>query len=195
MPFEPALVTNRPNAHLTLLQGATSHGASATDSEAYAAEVYEKIVAPYVANGRDPDPLKFQEFYTTDARMINPRFERPLQRVELPGYYAALRSQIRDLQLHLDRWAAAPGLLSSSGPLQAKSPGNPSSSPTPIVLRFVGCWRPKALHISTTWRYVHLQIQVYRDSETCQSEMCRPATLRDLDRCLNIGGTTRPRSG
>jgi ketosteroid isomerase-like protein len=111
MPFEPALVTNRPNAHLILLQGATPHGSSATDSEVYSAEVYEKIVAPYAANGLDPDPLKFQQFYTADARMINPGFEHPLHRTELPGYYTALKSQIRDLKLKLNRWAVAPGLL------------------------------------------------------------------------------------
>lgn len=43
--------------------------------------------------------------------MINPGFERPLRRDELPGYYTALKSQMKDLQLHLERWAAAPGLL------------------------------------------------------------------------------------
>jgi hypothetical protein len=111
MHFEPALVTNRPNAHINLLQGATPHGSSPSDSEAYASEVYEKIVAPYATNGKDPDPVKFQQFYAPDARMINPGFERPLRRAELPAYYTALKSQIRNLQLHLERWAVAPGLL------------------------------------------------------------------------------------
>jgi hypothetical protein len=41
----------------------------------------------------------------------HPGFERPLHRTELPGYYTALKSQIRDLKLKLNRWAVAPGLL------------------------------------------------------------------------------------
>lgn len=109
--LEAALITNRPNAHVRLLEGAAPHGSTPSDSEAYAAEVYERIVAPYAENGKDPDPLKFQQFYAPDARMINPGFERPLRREELPGYYSALKSQIRDLQLHLERWAVAPELL------------------------------------------------------------------------------------
>jgi ketosteroid isomerase-like protein len=111
MHFEPALITNRPNVHVTVLEGAPPHGSSPSDAEAYASEVYERIVAPYAANGKDPDPMKFQQFYAPDARMINPGFERPLRRDELPGYYTALKSQIRDLQLHLERWAVAQGLL------------------------------------------------------------------------------------
>lgn len=111
MHFEPSLASTRPNAHVTLLEGATPNGASPADSDAYAAEVYERIVAPYAANGKDPDPAKFQQFYAPDARMINPGFERPLRREELPAYYTALKSQIRDLQLRLERWAVAPGLL------------------------------------------------------------------------------------
>jgi ketosteroid isomerase-like protein len=111
MHFEPALVTNRPNAHISVLQGKAPYGSSASDSEAYAAEVYEKIVKPYAANGQDPDPIKFQHFYAPDAQMINPGFERPLHREELPGYYTGLKSKIRNLQLHLERWAVAPGLL------------------------------------------------------------------------------------
>src|SRR5262249_40484688 len=38
-------------------------------------------------------------------------FARPLRREEITGYYAALTTQITDLQLHLERWAVAPGLL------------------------------------------------------------------------------------
>ncbi len=111
MHFEPAVAANRPNAHVTLLEEATPHGASPADSDAYAAEVYERIVAPYAQNGKAPEPAKFQQFYAPDARMINPGFERPLRREELPAYYTALKSQIRDLQLRLERWAVAPGLL------------------------------------------------------------------------------------
>jgi hypothetical protein len=111
MPFEPALVSTRPNAHIALLQSATPHGSSPSDSKVYGAEVYEKIVAPYAANGKNPDPVKFQQFYAPDARMINPGFERPLRRDELPDYYTGLKSQISNLQLHLQRWAVAPKLL------------------------------------------------------------------------------------
>ncbi len=109
--FEPELASAGPNAHVTILEGAATHGASASDSDAYAAQVYERIVAPYAENGKRPDPQKFQEFYAADARMINPGFTRPLRRDELTGYYTGLTTQIADLQLHLERWAAAPGLL------------------------------------------------------------------------------------
>lgn len=111
MHLEPALASGRPNAHVALLEHAAPRGSSASDSEAYALEVYRKVIEPYAANGKNPDPLKFQHFYTPDARMINPGFERALRREELAGYYTELRSQIRNLQLHLERWAVAPELL------------------------------------------------------------------------------------
>jgi hypothetical protein len=114
----------------------------------------------------------------------HPGFERPLHRTELPGYYTALESQIRVLKLKLNRWAVAPGCCSSSGRSRARSPGNRSSCPTLIVLRFAKCSRPKASHISTIWRYVHLQSLVSRDSGTCQSEMSRRAIPKILDRCV-----------
>ena len=110
-PFEPGLAGNVPNAHTTILQGVEPHGQSASDSEANATEVFDKIVAPYAANGKDPDPVAFQRFYAHDARMINPGFVRPLRRDELPDYYKSLKSQIRNLQLHLGRWASAAGYL------------------------------------------------------------------------------------
>lgn len=109
--FDPALASALPNAHVTILEGATRHGSSASDSDALASAVYEKIVAPYAENGKHPDPHKFETFYADDARMINPGFARPLRRTELAGYYIGLTTQIRDLRLHLDRWAVAPGLL------------------------------------------------------------------------------------
>jgi hypothetical protein len=109
--FEPGLATEGPNAHVVVLEGAAPHGASASDSDAYAAQVYERIVAPYAENGKHPDPQKFPEFYAADARMINPGFERPLRRDELVGYYTGLMTQVADLQLRLERWAVAPGLL------------------------------------------------------------------------------------
>jgi len=110
-PFEPGLAGNIPNAHTTLLEGVEPHGSSASDDEAYATGVYDRIIAPYAANGKDPDPTRFQQFYTPDARMINPGFERSLRRDELPDYYKSLKSQIQGLQLHLGRWAVSPGLL------------------------------------------------------------------------------------
>ena len=110
-PFEPGLAGNVPNAHTRILERAEPHGSSAVDDEDYTSEIYDKIVAPYAANGKDPDPVRFQQFYTQDARMINPGFERPLRRDELPGYYRSLKTQIPNLQLHLGRWAAAAGLL------------------------------------------------------------------------------------
>lgn len=109
--FEPGLAATGPNAHVTVLEGAASHGSSASDDDAYAAQVYKRIVVPYAENGKHPDPQKFQEFYAPDARMINPGFERPLRRDELAGYYTGLTAAIRDLQLRLERWAVAPGLL------------------------------------------------------------------------------------
>ena len=111
MHFGPVLATNRPNAHARVLERATAQGAPASDNPEDAAQVYVRIVAPYAENGKNPDPVKFQDFYASDAQMINPGFERPLRRDELPGYYTMLKSQIRDLQLHLERWAVAPGLL------------------------------------------------------------------------------------
>jgi hypothetical protein len=111
MHFEPELASDRPNAHRSVLENATTYGGSSSDHRAYASEVYERIVAPYAENGKHPDPLKFQQFYVPNARMINPGFERPLRRDELTDYYTGLTSQIRDLQLHLERWAAIPGLL------------------------------------------------------------------------------------
>ena len=111
MHFEPALASGHPNAHVTVLRDADQHGSSSSDSEAYALEVYRKIVEPYAENAENPDPVKFQHFYAADARMINPGFERALRREELPGYYTELKSQIRNLQLHLERWAVAPELL------------------------------------------------------------------------------------
>ena len=110
-PFEPILATTVPNAHTTMLEDAKTYGASPADDPAYANAVYEHIVRPYAENGKDPDPLKFQQFYTADARMINPGFVRPLRREELPEYYTGLKAAIRNLQLHLERWAVAPGLL------------------------------------------------------------------------------------
>ncbi len=111
MHFDPALSSPCPNAHRTLLAHEAPQGPSPIENEAYASEVYRNIVAPYAANGRNPDPAGFQQFYAADAGMINPGFERPLRRDELPAYYTALRSQIRNLQLNLERWAAGPGML------------------------------------------------------------------------------------
>lgn len=110
-PFEPILAETVPNAHTTMLEEATTYGASPADDPVYATAVYEHVVRPYAENGKDPDPLKFQQFYTADARMINPGFVRPLRREELPEYYTGLKAAIRNLQLHLERWAVAPGLL------------------------------------------------------------------------------------
>jgi hypothetical protein len=109
--FEPALNDNVPNAHTNMLRGVEPYGSSGAEDQAYEREVYEKIVAPYAANGKDPDPLVFQQFYTDDARMINPGFKRPLRRDQLPDYYKSLKAQIHNLQLHLGRWAVASGLL------------------------------------------------------------------------------------
>ncbi|MGH7839612.1 MAG: nuclear transport factor 2 family protein, partial [Candidatus Binataceae bacterium] len=109
--FEPDLAAKGPNAHVTVLEGSSPHGSSAADGDAYAAQVYAAIVAPYAENGKHPDPQKFREFYAPDARMINPGFERPLRRDGLSGYYAALTTAIRDFQLHLECWAVAPELL------------------------------------------------------------------------------------
>jgi SnoaL-like domain len=109
--FEPALAGQGTNAHVTVLEGAVSQGASPSDDKEYARQVYEQIVVPYAANGNNPDPHKFQEFYAPEARMINPGFMRPLRRDELPGYYAGLKSQIHDLRLRLERWAVAPEML------------------------------------------------------------------------------------
>jgi hypothetical protein len=110
-PFEPSLAGNVPNSHTTILEGVEPSGSSSSDTEAYATQVYDKIVAPYATNGKDPDPVAFQQFYRQGARMINPGFERPLRREELPNYYKSLKSQIRNLQLHLLRWAVSPELL------------------------------------------------------------------------------------
>ena len=98
MPFEPALITDRPNAHIAVLRNATPRGSSGSDNPTYTSRVYEQIVVPYAANGKAPDPLKFQQFYAPGARMINPGFERRLSREELPAYYTALKSQIQNLQ-------------------------------------------------------------------------------------------------
>lgn len=110
--FEPALTAHAPNAHVSVLEGASAHGSSASGSDdAYAAAVYERIVLPYAENWKHPDPEKFKDFYAPDSRMINPGFERPLGRSELAGYYNGLLTQIPDLRLQLERWAVAPGLL------------------------------------------------------------------------------------
>ncbi len=123
--FEPALAAGGPNAHVSVLEGARAHGASESDSDAYAALVYERFVAPYAENGRHPDPGKFQEFYAPDARMINPGFERPLRRNELRGYYGALMAQIAELRLRLERWAVAPGLLFTEWTVSGSLAGQP----------------------------------------------------------------------
>ncbi len=109
--FDAALSSRRPNAHHTLLMHAALQDSSPIENDTCAREVYREIVEPYAANGRDPDPAGFQQFYTEDAGMINPGFERPLRRDELPAYYTTLKSQIRNLQLHRERWAARPGML------------------------------------------------------------------------------------
>lgn len=127
--FEPKLAFEGPNAHVTVLENAATHGASASDSDAYAAQVYERIVAPYAENGKHPDPHKFQEFYVADARMINPGFARPLRRDELAGYYTALTTQITDLQLQLGRWAVAPGLLFTEWTVTGAIAGQPFALP------------------------------------------------------------------
>jgi len=127
--FEPGLAPEGPNAHITVLEGAAAHGASASDGDAYAAQVYESIVAPYAENGKHPDPRKFQEFYTADARMINPGFARPLRRDELARYYAALTAQVADLQLRLERWAVAPGLLFVEWTVTGTVAGQPFTLP------------------------------------------------------------------
>lgn len=111
MHFEADLATTRPNSHITLLERATPHGSLPSDNEGYASEVFERIVAPYAENGRNPDPERFQKFYAADAQMINPGFERPLRRDELVSYYTGLKTTIHNLRLHLERWAGAPGLL------------------------------------------------------------------------------------
>jgi ketosteroid isomerase-like protein len=111
MYLEPDLAAYGPNAHTTLLREATPSGSSPADDGAYADKVYQEIVMPYAANGKNPDPKKFQLFYAPGARMINPGFERPLRRDELPDYYVKLTSQIQNLQLKLERWAVAPELL------------------------------------------------------------------------------------
>src|SRR5215469_6948282 len=109
--FDTTVSSARPNAHAALLKHEAPQGSSPIEDDKYASEVYRKIVAPYAANGKDPDPAGFQPFYAADAEMINPGFERPLRREELPAYYTALKSQIRNLQLRLERWAVRPGML------------------------------------------------------------------------------------
>jgi ketosteroid isomerase-like protein len=111
MHFDAALSSRRPNAHRALLSHSAPQGSAPIENEWYAREVYRKIVSPYAGIGQNPDPAGFQQFYTEDAGMINPGFERPLRRDELPAYYTSLKSQIRNLQLHLERWAARPGML------------------------------------------------------------------------------------
>jgi hypothetical protein len=127
--FEPGLAAEGPNAHVTVLEGASAHGASASDDDAYAAEVYKRIVVPYAENGKHPDPHKFQGLYAIDARMINPGFARPLRRDELVGYYTALTTQITDLRLHLERWAVAPGLLFIEWTVTGAVAGQPFTLP------------------------------------------------------------------
>jgi len=109
--FEPEFAGQGTNAHATMLDGGVGHGASPSDDKEYARRVYERIAVPYAANGNNPDPDKFQQFYTPDAQMINPGFVRPLRRDELSAYYAGLKSQIRDLRLRLEQWAVAPEML------------------------------------------------------------------------------------
>jgi len=123
--LEPELAAGVPNAHTTILTTAEPHGSSGLDDEAYAAQTYEKIVAPYAENGKDPDPAKFQHFYTPDAQMINPGFQRPLRRDELADDYRSLKSQISNLNLHLQRWAAAPGLLFVEWTVSGEIEGKP----------------------------------------------------------------------
>jgi ketosteroid isomerase-like protein len=108
--FEPALAAQGQNAHTTLLEGVQPSGASASEVDT-STEVYERIVKPYVENWQHMDPERFKEFYRPNALMINPGFERPLHPHELAGYYTDLKAQIPDLQLHLEMWAASPGLL------------------------------------------------------------------------------------
>jgi ketosteroid isomerase-like protein len=123
--FEPGLAGNVPNAHTIILKGAEPHGSSTSDNQTYAAEVYEKIVAPYAEDGKDLDPVRIQKFYTPDAQMINPGFERPLRRDELPDYYKSLKSQIRGLQMRLKRWAVAPELLFIEWTITGEIAGKP----------------------------------------------------------------------
>jgi ketosteroid isomerase-like protein len=125
MHFDSALASSRPNAHRALLTNEAPQGSSPIEDETYASEVYRKIVVPYAANGKDPEPAGFQQFYTADAGMINPGFERPLRRDELPAYYTALKSEIRNLQLHLERWAARPGMLFIEWTVTGKVAGKP----------------------------------------------------------------------
>jgi hypothetical protein len=108
--FEPALAAQGQNAHTTLLEGVQPSGASSADVDT-GAEIYERIVKPYVENWQHMDPERFKEFYAPDAVMINPGFERPLHPPELAGYYTGLQAQIPDLRLHLETWAVSPGLL------------------------------------------------------------------------------------
>jgi ketosteroid isomerase-like protein len=126
--FDREVQLKPSNAHKILLDSA-QQSMLAPDrkpdpAEACDKEVYQRIVTPYVENWKHPDPQRFEQFYTADARMINPGFERPLRRDELAGYYAALIREIPDLRLRLESWAAAPGILfiewTASGTVNAK---------------------------------------------------------------------------
>ena len=129
MHFDAALSSRRPNAHRAILTHSTRQDSAPIENDEYALEVYQKIVAPYAANGKDPDPAGFQQFYTEDAGMINPGFERPLRRDELPAYYTTLKSQIRNLQLHLERWASRPGMLFIEWTVTGEVAGRPLALP------------------------------------------------------------------
>ncbi len=134
--FDPALAARSLNVHATLLDSAESHdSARAGTSAASAAEIYDRFVTPYVENWKNPDPQKFAQFYSPEARMINPGFERALRREELAGYYRELRSQTPDLQLRLETWAASPGLLFLEWTAVGTFLGKPLK--LPVVDRFI----------------------------------------------------------
>jgi hypothetical protein len=119
---------------VNLLEGVGARGGAAEDAPAYAASAYETIVAPYVENWRRPDPQKFAQFYSPEGRMINPGFERPLCRDELASFYTALIGGTVGLQLHLQRWAATPGLLFIQWSATGKIAGKPLD--LPVIDRF-----------------------------------------------------------
>jgi limonene-1,2-epoxide hydrolase len=99
----------KPNAHVTLLDGATPMGASASDDGTYVARLEEAFVRPYIENWKHPDPQRFKDFYASGARMINPGFERAIGPDELAEFYINQPADHPGVNMRLENWAAAPG--------------------------------------------------------------------------------------
>lgn len=70
-----------------------------------------EFLEQYAQLWQDPRPRQFAAFYHPQGHMLNPGMDRPLRKVEIPGYYAFLLSLIPDLRLERRAWAGDQQIL------------------------------------------------------------------------------------